>query len=60
MGDLDGILGILEKQRAQMEEDLKRIHRDHSGAQDILRKLRELRERAEALESRRNHNQPAK
>ncbi|HJT17926.1 MAG TPA: hypothetical protein VJ853_11075 [Thermoanaerobaculia bacterium] len=52
MGEFDGILGILEKQRAQMEEDLKRIHRDHSSAQEILDKLRELRERAEALERR--------
>jgi len=54
MAELDGILTILEKQRAQMEEDLKRIHRDHSSAQEILEKLRQLRERADALESKKN------
>jgi hypothetical protein len=52
MAEFDGILGILEKQRAQMEEDLKRIERDHTGAKDILAKLRELRDRADALERR--------
>ncbi|HUJ14660.1 MAG TPA: hypothetical protein VL284_12810 [Thermoanaerobaculia bacterium] len=53
MGDLEGILGVLRQQRAQLEEDLKRFQRDHSSAKDILEKLRELRERALALESKR-------
>lgn len=52
MGEFDGILRILEKQRVQIEEDLQKFHRDHSGAKEILDKLRELRERAEALERR--------
>ena len=58
MAEIDGILHVLEKQRAQMEEDLKRIHRDHSSAAEILQKLQHLRERAEALES--HKNQPKK
>ena len=49
MAEIDGILGSLEKQRLQIEEDLKRYQREHTSAEEILQKLQELRDRADAL-----------
>jgi len=50
MAELDGIVGMLKRQREQMEEDRKRFEAEHRSADEFLDKLRELRDRAAALE----------
>jgi hypothetical protein len=48
--DLDGIMRLLQRQREDLKKDAERAA-THSSADDLLKKLLELRQRAEALGS---------